>query len=745
MFIEKNIQDYLVSSGMSLVDTIRRLNRNDEKIVFVCSENNELIGSVTDGDVRRYIAEGELDLDQTIDIICNKKCVSVREEDCDKDLQGHRFDTALKIVPVINARGVIQKVIRFKNNSLSIGQFVISDQSKCLVIAEIGNNHQGDVSLAKKLSLLAKDAGADVVKFQMRNIDSLYNKKESFDLGSEYTLDLLNKFQLSNAELIEVFDYCYEIGIPPMCTPWDAGSLDVLESYGMIGYKVASADFTNFPLLEKLIDTNKTLIISTGMSTEAEVAETTRFLKRRSAKFVLLHCNSTYPTPFKDVNLSYLSTLKTKYSDFVGYSGHERGIEIPIAAVAMGAKVVEKHFTIDQGLEGNDHKVSLLPDQFLAMVKAIRNVEESLGKSDARVISQGELINRENLAKSIICDVAIKVGEVITRDKLSFKSPGIGLQPNRVDELVGLKSIRDVDKFDYFYESDIQQKRVGSVHLNFSRPIGVPVRYHDVGRLIQKANLDFVEFHLSYRDLDYDLALIENLEVGDFCVHCPELFESDHILDLASEDPVYLQQSIIHFRRVCSHVNQLRTVLKYDKPVKLVLNAGGWNQNGFLSEKSKGIKYEIFKNALLEFQSDPGIEIAIQTMPPFPWHFGGQSFHNLFVCAKEIKEFCEASGAAMCLDISHSQMACNYYGWNLYDFIESIKDHVIYMHISDAKGDDGEGVEMGHGDIDFHELGAVLNRFLPQIPLIPEIWQGHKDEGSGFWDALIYLEGHLKN
>jgi N-acetylneuraminate synthase len=671
--------------------------------------------------------------------------VSVREEDCDNDLQGHRFDTALKIVPIINARGIIQKVIRLKNNSLSIGDFVISDQSKCLVIAEIGNNHQGDVNLAKKLSLLAKDAGADIVKFQMRNIDALYNKRDSFDLGSEYTLDLLNKFQLSNAELIEVFDYCYEIGIPPMCTPWDAASLDVLEEYGMTAYKVASADFTNFPLLEKLIDTNKTLIISTGMSTEAEIAETTRFLKRRSAKFVLLHCNSTYPTPFKDVNLSYLSTLKNKYSAFVGYSGHERGVEIPIAAVAMGAKVVEKHFTIDQSLEGNDHKVSLLPDQFFGMVKAIRNVEEALGKSNARVITQGELINRENLAKSIICDVAIKKGEVITRDKLSFKSPGIGLQPNRVDELVGLKSIRDVDKSDYFYESDIQQKRVDSVHLDFSRPIGVPVRYHDVDGLLQKANLDFVEFHLSYRDLDYDLTLLEHLEIDNFCVHCPELFESDHILDLASEDPDYLQQSINHFRRVCSHVHHLRTVLKYDKPVILVLNAGGWNQNGFLSEKSKSIKYGIFKDALLEFQSDSRIQIAIQTMPPFPWHFGGQSFHNLFVCAEEIKEFCDSSGASMCLDISHSQMACNYYGWNLYDFIKSIKDHVIYMHISDAKGDDGEGIEMGHGDIDFHELGKVLNQCLPQIPLIPEIWQGHKDEGSGFWDALIYLEEQFKH
>ena len=745
MFIEKNIKDYLVSSGMSLVDTIRRINKNDEKIVFVCSEDNELIGSVTDGDVRRYIADGELDFDQTIDVICNKKCVSVREEDCNTDLQDQAFDTALKIVPVVNSRGVIQKIIRFKSNSLGIGSFVISDQSSCLVIAEIGNNHQGDVILAKKLSLLAKESGADIVKFQMRDIESLYNKQESFDLGSEYTLDILNKFQLSNSELIEVFDYCYEIGIPPMCTPWDAASLDVLEDYGMVAYKVASADFTNFPLLEKLIATNKTLVISTGMSTEAEIADTTRFLKRRSAKFVLLHCNSTYPTPFKDVNLSYLSTLLNKYATFVGYSGHERGIEIPIAAVALGAKVVEKHFTIDQTLEGSDHKVSLLPEQFREMVQAIRNVEEALGEMNSRVMTQGELINRENLAKSIICNEAIKKGDIITRDKLSFKSPGIGLQPNRIDELVGLKSIRDVDKFDYFYESDIKQKRVGSLHFNFSRPIGVPVRYHDVDRLLEKANLDFVEFHLSYRDLDYDLTVLENLKVDDICVHCPELFESDHILDLASQDPEYLKQSIDHFRRVCNHVNRLRNVLKYEKPVILVLNAGGWNQDGFLSGKSKTTKYSIFKDVLREFQSDPGIQIAIQTMPPFPWHFGGQSFHNLFVSAEEIREFCESSGASMCLDISHSQMACNYYGWNLYDFIKAIQDHVIYMHISDAKGSDGEGVEMGHGDIDFHELGVVLDRCLPNIPLIPEIWQGHKDEGSGFWDALVYLEGHFKN
>ena len=189
----------------------------------------------------------------------------------------------------------------------------------------------------------------------------------------------------------------------------------------------------------------------------------------------------------------------------VGYSGHERGTSVPVAAVTLGAKIIEKHFTIDQAMEGNDHKISLLPDDFKRMVSEIRVVEESMGSSHTRELSQGEMLNRETLAKSIIASQSIKSGDIITRDMLEVKSPGQGLQPMYMDDLLGRAAKRSLKAGDYFYESDLSDKIIEPREVfAFNRPFGIPVRYHDYNELSKKSNYDFVEFHLSYQDLDLD-------------------------------------------------------------------------------------------------------------------------------------------------------------------------------------------------------------------------------------------------
>ena len=238
---------------------------------------------------------------------------------------------------------------------------MLDESSPTFVIAEIGNNHNGDIGLAKTLVDHAVAAKADCVKFQMRHMKALYRNTSQAqaadeDLGTQYVLDLLNRFQLTDAELFEVFDYCKERGILPMCTPWDLSSLRALEQYGIPAYKVASADLTNHDLLEALARTGKTLVLSTGMSEESEIIEASRLLRGSGAPTVLLHCNSTYPAPFHDLNLRYLEGLKEISGGLVGYSGHERGYHAVLAAVALGARVIEKHITTDRALEGNDHK-----------------------------------------------------------------------------------------------------------------------------------------------------------------------------------------------------------------------------------------------------------------------------------------------------------------------------------------------------------------------------------------------------
>ncbi len=478
------------------------------------------------------------------------------------------------------------------------------------------------------------------------------------------------------------------------------------------------------------------------MSTEADINSAVALLRRLGVPFALLHCNSTYPTPYKDVNLSYLPRLKQLAGTLVGYSGHERGIAIPVAAVALGARIIEKHITVDRDMEGNDHKVSLLPEEFAEMVRQIRAVEESMGQASERELTQGELINRENLAKSMVITQALPKGATIRREMITVKSPGQGLQPNRIDELVGRLAQRDFQPGDLFFESDLSQASARQSRYRFSRPFGIPVRYHDYQRLTEGLELDFVEFHLSYHDLKVPLAeaLPSEPQPIGFAVHSPELFAGDHILDLASADPAYRRHSIGELRRVLAIAAELRRFFpKTQRPV-LVLNAGGWSQQSFLPAAERAALYERVAESLAEIDLSP-VELGIQTMPPFPWHFGGQSHHNLFVDPEEIRSFCERTGHKICLDISHSMMACNYYQWDFRQFLETVLPFSVHLHVVDAKGIDGEGVQIGEGDVDFRELKVALDQYAPGVQFIPEVWQGHKNQGEGFWKALAFLEG----
>jgi len=750
MYTTKSTQKYVVFSDAPLSDVLSKINENKSRIVFVVTEHTVLLGSISDGDVRRWLLSCNLiDLNAPASEIMNANCRRVNINQGKEDYLA-LFKDGVDCVPLVDDAGHLVQLAFQRIEGIAIGDRVVSESTPVFIIAEIGNNHQGDIVLAKKLVDAAVDAGADCAKFQMRSMGQLYknagdSNDAAVDLGAQYTLDLLSKFQLSNTELFEVFDYCKARGILPLCTPWDKESLFALEAYGMPAYKVASADFTNFDLLEAIAKTEKPLICSTGMCHEKEILATVRFLDGLGANYILLHCNSTYPTPFKDVNLKYITRLRKISGKIVGYSGHERGISISIGAVALGARLLEKHITLDKMLEGTDHKVSLLPSELKELVTSVRNLEESLGSDEkARDITQGEMINRENLAKSLIANRPVPAGTQITREMISVMSPGQGLQPNRVSELVGKTARRDIEKGGYFFESDIEGSVEKRTHYKFRRPFGVPVRYHDYQKIIQDTNLDFVEFHLSYKDLEVELDdYFQGPQDIGFAVHSPELFAGDHILDLCSDDEKYRARSISELERVLDISRKLKTYFPKTITPVVVLNAGGWSNEGFIHHSKKPKKYQKIASALNNIDLT-GVQVAIQTMPPFPWHFGGQSFHNLFVSADEIAAFCmENPTIKICLDVSHTTMACNYYGWNLDEFITRVAPYNVHMHIVDAKGVDGEGVEIGCGDVNFTELAHLLNKLNPSIQFIPEVWQGHKNGGEGFWKALAFLEDHL--
>jgi len=252
-----------------------------------------------------------------------------------------------------------------------------------------------------------------------------------------------------------------------------------------------------------------------------------------------------------------------------------------------------------------------------------------------------------------------------------------------------------------------------------------------------------VEIHFSYRDLDLDPAayFTQPHDIG-LAVHSPELFAGDHVMDLSSSDAAYRQRSIDELQRVIDRTRELKRFFPRTKTPLIIINAGGFTLDRFLSVEERKPLYDRIAAALAELDSE-GVEIIPQTMPPFPWHFGGQRYHNLFMDADETADFCRKYGVRVCLDISHSKLACNYASESLHQFIRKVGPHTAHLHIVDARGHHDEGLQIGDGEIDFVALGEDLRQWAPRIPFIPEIWQGHKNSGEGFWIGLDRLERHF--
>nr|WP_321443992.1 N-acetylneuraminate synthase family protein [uncultured Cohaesibacter sp.] len=629
--------------------------------------------------------------------------------------------------------------------SLKIGPFTVGE-GRCFVIAEIGNNHNGSFELAIDLINQAIEAGADCVKFQMRHLDQVYRQrsldKAGEDLGSEYIVDLLQRFELSKDEHRKLKAYCDDKDILYLCTPWDVTSLAVLENMDVEAYKVASADLTNLPLLDALAKTGKPLILSTGMSRTEEVETTIAYLNEREASFALLHCNSTYPAPFHDINLRWMDGLRQRHP-IVGYSGHERGTAVSIAAVALGAAIIERHFTADRAMEGPDHAASLEKAEFRQLVDGIRQVEEALGTGKERSLSQGEMINRENLAKSLVAAQPITKGTVITADHIKIRSPGQGLAPQHFEDLVGKTAKRDMGFEDFFYPADLALHAAEPRQYRFDRPWGVPVRYHDYTAFAKRITPDFYEFHLSYSDMDLKLEdYLDGPYECDFVVHAPELFAESRLMDLATPDEAERQKSIAETQRVIDITRALKAYFPKTKRPMIVANIGGFTMDAPLPKDAIEGYYERFAQSLEALDRD-GVELIPQTMAPFPWHFGGQRYQNLFVTIEDILHYCHALDLRMCFDISHSSLTCNHLGVDFYDFAAKIAPVSAHLHLGDASGLNGEGLQIGEGDLDFDRLGAILKQRCPDTPFIPEIWQGHKGEGEGFWIAFERLEGKL--
>ena len=330
-----------------------------------------------------------------------------------------------------------------------MGEKSLNRNDRVLIIAEAGVNHNGKLDIAMKLAETAKKCGADIVKFQTFNVNKLVSRYAQMaeyqkrNMGSEDTqAAMLNRLALYEDDFVQLSDYCKNIGIGFLSTPFDTDSVRFLNGIQDI-WKIPSGEITNYPYLVEIAKTGKDIILSTGMSTLDEVKDAWDVLhKNGSGNVTLLHCTTEYPAPYEEVNLKAMKMLQEVFHCPVGYSDHTKGIEVPIAAAAMGAVIIEKHFTLDKTMEGPDHKASLEPYELKNMVDAIRNIESAMGTGEKKP-SDSELKNIDIARKSIVAIRNIKAGELFTEENITTKRPGIGISPMRWNDVIGTKASRD--------------------------------------------------------------------------------------------------------------------------------------------------------------------------------------------------------------------------------------------------------------------------------------------------------------
>jgi N-acetylneuraminate synthase len=617
---------------------------------------------------------------------------------------------------------------------LQIGDRLVGDGQPCFIIAEAGVNHNGSLEMALRLVDVAVEAGVDAVKFQKRKLSDLYPSALIADPNSaewafQYLLPILKQTDLTDDGYRQVKDYCDRRGIRFLCSAWDEDSLSFLRLLALDAYKVASADLVNLPLLERLADTGKPLILSTGMSTIKEIALTVRFLNDRMVQFALLHCVSTYPAPFDSLNLRFIDTLR-QFGVPVGYSGHERGIAASVAAVVLGAKIIEKHVTIDRTLPGPDHAASLEPAGLQKLVRDIRNVELALGSGEKHLSSM-EALNRQVLRKSLVAAHFLPAGTVVTSEMVRVKGPGKGLSPQRIGEIIGVKLVRDLKADEYFSEGDLSGGvRVPVKSVGLRRPWGIKVRFHDIRELL-RLEPRLVEFHFSDADLDSDFARPPAPFEQLLFVHAPE-FSDKRLIDLCSLDDTEHSRAVKLVQRTIDKAVELGE--SFSGPIRVVIHVGGYSMDEPVGDCRRLLDRAAESFARLDAK---GTILLPENLPPRPWYLGGQWFQNVFTSPEEMVEFCRTTGLGMTLDISHAQLYCNLHGRDLCDYATLCLPHTRHVHVADASGLDGEGLQVGEGVVEWERLLRLMGDY--EFSWLPEIWSGHLNEAAGFIEAINRL------
>jgi len=561
------------------------------------------------------------------------------------------------------------------------------------------------------------------------------------------------RLSTSGSKLILYLSYAKTKGLITIFTPFDNKALLRGLTYNPHAIKIASCDLTNIPLLKQAASTGLPLIISTGMAYEYEILDALATVDVLNDNICFLHTNSTYPAPRCDLNLRYLSRLHQITGRVVGYSSHDGSVEPSYLALGAGAKLFEVHITHSRDQDGTDHQASLTPNELSSLIKNLQSLSSALGDSTPRSPTSAELLNRRSLGKSLHYSRSLPTGHILIEDDLVLASPQSGINWKSRSEYLGKPLARDVTSLQllspchFLAEPQKDSQFMHSLQPNLLSslgPWGVPVRFRDFLRAHNIFDSPLYEFHMSSDDLTLDpsqyLVPVKSL----FITHAVEQYSDGFIIDLASPLPHVRDES---FSRISDLVSAAKRLCAYsaDPIVRIVLNCGGFTFSEPLPEALVEQREEILVQSLQNLvRVNPGVVFLPQSMPPFPWLQGGTAYHNIFSTYNSILRVLDATGLKMCLDISHTFLSANHYGFDPYCAIESLlsTDRVGHLHLSDAKHTTEEGLMIDEGDFDFQFLCKQMQLY--PTSFIPEVWEGHHDNFSGFKRSLIRLNAYLR-
>ena len=641
--------------------------------------------------------------------------------------------------------------------------------NKVEFISEIGINHDGSFDTAKKLIQQSKEIECDFVKFQVRDIKEVYHPNflknpSNSENANQYIYNEIKRSYLDKSKYIQLFKFAKKLDIKIMVTPFDLKSLTLCKRKEVHAIKIGSPDFNNIQLIISAFKLKKPLFLSTGMATDSEINTMKKNLKKfniYNVPITIFHCVSSYPPNEHEMNLKYIKNLMKKFPDYkIGYSGHERGYLPSLISIFFGAKVIERHITLNNKLKGPDHNSSLIKKEFKKLIsnskkitKKLNNnninlkkflkefnlsgVKNSIGKY-VKTLSLNADFNKKILGKSAIYKKNFNKNKIIKVEDLRFVSPGKGLSGLEFYELKK-KLTKNVFKNNYLSRSDFEKKENkkfdrGKIKI-INKKWGLIGRLGDFEQFIDE-KADLIEIHLTWRELINPKIIYENYNT-ELIIHAPEYF-NDKLIDFTSDDKNILNNSFEMIENLNNLVEKIKNnfVYDYQKGPKVVLHPGGHSEKSIHSVSKINQYRNLLKN--LKNIKSKNYNLLLENMPPYPWYYGGKFYQHIFTDTKEIKKFCKEANINVCYDTSHAKLASNMLKKNFKNFTKDILQNIEYLHVSDAAKMHQEGLQIGEGEIDFKMFFQLVKNL--NVNFVPEIWNGHLDNGQGFKTAMHNIQ-----